>query len=212
MNLLVDFGFDDVGAYGSDQVYVKYHPIEAPEAGGLSALEYVQRFFPHYQADHHVQKFLVPIQQGFHQILFPDYHALQPQLFATRGSVGNAIKLAYLCHAASKQVRPGDVLLFYRSEDEQAVTSLGVVDQFEELSDAAKIAAMVSRRTVYSIKEIEDMAARPTKVILFRLIKHFPVPTTLQRLRKDGVVAGNIQSITKISDVAFSRVLTASGA
>lgn len=212
VNLLVDFGFDDVGTYGSDRVFVKRHPVNAPEPEGLSAHEYVRRFFPHYLADHHVQKFLVPIQQGFHQILFPDYHALQPQLFATRGSVGNAIKLAYLCHAASKQIRPGDVLLFYRSEDEQAITSLGVVDQFEELSDAAMIAAMVSRRTVYSIKEIEAMAARPTKVILFRHIKHFPAPTSLKRLRNDGVVTGNIQSITKISDVSFSRVLTASGA
>lgn len=212
VNLLVDFGFDEVGSYGSDRVYVKHHPVNAPEAEGISALEYVQRFYPHYQAGHHVQKFLVPIQQGFHQILFPDYHALQPLLFATRGSVGNAIKLAYLCHAASKQIRPGDILLFYRSGDEQAVTSLGVVDQFAELCDAASIAALVSRRTVYSIKEIEDMATRPTKVILFRLIKHFSFPVTLHRLLKDDVVSGSIQSITKISDVAFSRVLTVAGA
>nr|WP_279343759.1 N-acetyltransferase [Variovorax terrae] len=211
-NLLVDFGFHDVGLYGPDRVFVKRHPVNAPDAAGLSPLEYVQRFYPHYQAGPQVQKFLVPIQQGFHRILFPDYHALQPLLFAACGSVGNAIKLAYLCHAASKQIRPGDVLLFYRSEDEQAVTSLGVVDQFAVLSDAASIAALVSRRTVYSIKEIEDMAARPTKVILFRLVKHFSAPVSIKRLLTDGVVAGNIQSITKISDDAFSRVLTTAGA
>lgn len=212
VNLLVDFGFEEVGLYGTDQVFVKWHPVNAPDAAGLPALEYVRRFYPHYQAAHQVQKFLVPIKQEFHRILFPDYQALQSQLFAPQGSAGNAIKLAYLCHAASKQIRPGDVLLFYRSEDEQAVTSLGVVDQFAVLSDAASIAAMVSRRTVYSIKEIENMAARPTKVILFRLVRHFPAPASLKRLLDDGVVAGNIQSITKISDDAFSRVLAASGA
>jgi hypothetical protein len=212
VNLLVDFGFDDAGSYGRDRVFVKQHPVNAPDAVGLPPLEYVRRFYPHYQAGHRVQKFLVPIQQGFHRILFPDYHALQSLLFATRGSVGNAIKLAYLCHAASNQIRPGDVLLFYRSGDEQAVTSLGVVDQFAVLGDAASIAALVSRRTVYSIKEIEDMATRPTKVILFRLVKHFPAPAPLKRLLDDRVVAGNIQSITKISDDAFSRVLAAAGA
>lgn len=212
VNLLIDFGFYSVGIYGADQVFVKQHPVDAPDAADLSALEYVQRFYPHYQAGHQVQKFLVPIQHEFHRILFPDYHALQPLLFATRGSVGNAIKLAYLCHAATKQIRPGDVLLFYKSEDEQAVTSLGVVDQFAVLSDAASIAALVSRRTVYSIKEIADMATRPTKVILFRLVKHFPAQASLKRLLGDGVVAGNIQSITKISDDAFSRVLAATGA
>lgn len=193
-------------------MFVKQHPINAPDTEGLSPLEFVRRFYPHYQSGPQVQKFLVPIQQEFHRILFPDYHALQAQLFAPQGSVGNAIKLAYLCHAASKQIKPGDVLLFYRSEDEQAVTSLGIVDEFAVLSDVASIAAMVSRRTVYSIKEIEDMATRPTKVILFRLIQHFPTPPVLKRLLDDGVVAGNIQSITKISDDAFSRVLAAAGA
>lgn len=212
VNLLEDFGFYDVGSYGADRVYVKNHPITAPDPGGISALEYVRKFYPHFQTGPSINKFLVPIQQAFHEILFPDYHALQPLLFASYGSVGNAIKLAYLCHASSKQIRPGDVLLFYRSEDEQSVTSLGVVDQFAELSDAASIAALVSRRTVYSIKEIETMAVKPTKVILFRLIKHFSIPASLHRLRKDGVVSGNIQSITKISDVAFSRVLEAAGA
>lgn len=212
VNLLVDFGFEDVGLYGRDRVFLKQHPVKAPESAGLSALEFVRRFYPHYQAGHQVQKFLIPIQHEFHQVLFPDYQAIQSQLFAPYGSVGNAIKLAYLCHAASKQIRPGDVLLFYRSEDEQAVTSVGVVDQFAVLSDAASIAAMVSRRTVYSIKEIEDLATRPTKVILFRLVKHFPAPASLKRLLDDEVVAGNIQSITKISDEAFSRVLAAAGA
>lgn len=212
VNLLADFGFEDVGLYGTDRVFVKRHPVNAPDPAGLSAIEYVRLFYPHYQAGNQVQKFLVPIQQEFHRILFPDYRALQSQLFAPQGSVGNAIKLAYLCHAASKQIRPGDVLLFYRSEDEQAVTSLGVVDQFAVLSDAASIAAMVSRRTVYSIEEIRNMANRPTKVILFRLLKHFPAPPSLKRLLDDGVVAGNIQSITKISDEAFSRLLAAAGA
>lgn len=212
VNLLVDFGFDDVGSYGADRVFVKQHPVNAPDIAGISPLDFVRRFYPHYRDGHLVQKFLVPIQQEFHRILFPDYQALQAQLFAPRGSVGNAIKLAYLCHAASKQIRPGDVLLFYRSEDEQAVTSLGVVDQFAVLSDAASIAAMVSRRTVYSIQDIEGMSTRPTKVILFRLVKHFTTPVTLKRLLDDGVVAGNIQSITKISDDAFSRVLAAAGA
>lgn len=212
INLLVDFGFEDVGLYEGDRVFLKLHPVTAPDPAGISALEFVRRFYPHYQAGNQVQKFLVPIQRDFHRVLFPDYQAIQSQLFAPHGSVGNAIKLAYLCHAASNQIRPGDVLLFYRSEDEQAVTSLGVVDQFAVLSDAASIAAMVSRRTVYSIKEIEDIATRPTKVILFRLVQHFPEPASLKRLLDDAVVTGNIQSITKISDDAFSRVLAATGA
>lgn len=211
INLLVDFGFEDRGAYGSDRVFVKRHPITAPDDAGMPPLEYIQRFYPHYQAGPHVRKFLVPIQQGYHRILFPDYDAIQSLLFVAGGSIGNAIKLAYLCHAASMKIRPGDVLLFYRTEDEQAVTSLGIVDQFAVLEDASKIAALVSRRTVYSIKEIEAMASRPTKVILFRLVKHLIKPVSYQQLQNDGVVTGPIQSISNISDDKFSRVLAAGG-
>ncbi|MCU4120994.1 N-acetyltransferase [Variovorax sp. N23] len=212
VDLLLDFGFENRGPYGSDLVFVKQHPAMAPGAAALSPLEYVRMFYPHYQAGTHIRKFLVPIQQGFHRILFPDYQAVQSLLFGPVGSVGNAIKLAYLCHAATKEIQVGDVMLFYRSEDEQCVTSLGVVDQFAVLDDAAKIAALVSRRTVYSIKDIEHMAARPTKVILFRLVQHFSKPVPYQQLRTERVVTGPIQSITKISDVAFSRVLAAAGA
>ncbi|MBT2326897.1 GNAT family N-acetyltransferase [Variovorax paradoxus] len=211
IDLLLDFGFDERGSYGTDRVFVKPHPVAAPDAAGLQPLEYVRRFYPHYQAGTHVRKFLVPIKQGFHRVLFPDYHAVQSLLFASYGSVGNAIKLAYLCHATTKEIRAGDLVLFYRTEDEQAVTSLGVVDQFAVLDDAARIAALVSRRTVYSIKEIEDMAVRPTKVILFRLVKHLFKPVSYRQLLAERVVTGPIQSITKISDVAFSRVLSAAG-
>jgi ribosomal protein S18 acetylase RimI-like enzyme len=209
VNLLIDFGFEDHGAYGTDRVFVKRHPITAPDDAGMPPLEYIQRFYPHYQTGAHVQKFLVPIQQGYHRILFPDYDAVQSLLFVAGGSIGNAIKLAYLCHAASMKIRPGDVLLFYRTEDEQAITSLGVVDQFAVLDDASKIAALVSRRTVYSIKEIESMASRPTKVILFRLVKHLAKSVSYKQLQNDGVVTGPIQSITSISDEKFSSVLAA---
>jgi len=211
LDLLLDFGFTDSGSYNGDRVFVKQHPVLPPVAPHATPLEYVQKFYPHYQDGPQIRKFLVPIKEGYHRILFPDYEGIQSALFATTGSVGNAIKLAYLCHAASNKLRPGDVLLFYRTGDEQMVTSLGVVDQFAVLSDAARIAALVSRRTVYSIQEIERMAAKPTKVILFRLVKHFSTPIHYQRLLFDRVVEGNIQSITKISDVAFSRVLKASG-
>lgn len=211
VNLLSDFGFDDRGGYGNDRVFVKVHPQKAPSLSGLDPFTYVQRFYPHYQADTNVRKFLVPIQSGFHQILFPDYQGAQSVLFLAGGNVGNAIKLAYLCHAQTKEIRAGDIVLFYRTGDAQSVTSLGVVERFEVLQDAARIAALVRRRTVYSIGEIEEMAAQPTKVILFRLVEHLPRSVTYQRLLDDSIVSGPIQSITKIPDVAFSRVLAAAG-
>jgi hypothetical protein len=210
IRVLMDFGFEERGTYRGDMVLVKPHPVVQPPSNGVSPSEYVRRYFPHYRSDSSVQKFLVPIQPHYHEILFPDYAPIQPGLFAPMGNVGNAIKLAYLCHAQTKSIRPGDVLLFYRSDDEMAVTSLGVVEQFEVSSDGPQIASLVSRRTVYSLDEINELAKKPTKVILFRLVSHFSTAVPYEQLMRDGVVTGRIQSIRKVSDVSFSRVLAAS--
>lgn len=210
IRLLQDFGFEEHGMYAGDLVLVKLHPKVAPDSTLLPPLDYTRRFFPHFRRDTAVQKFLIPIQPHFHEMLFPDYKALQSRLFGSASNVGNAIKLAYLCHAQTNAIKVGDVVLFYRTEDEKAVTSVGVVDRFEVLEDAARIASLVSRRTVYDIQQIDELAKRPTKVILFRLVEHLPASVPYDRLLRERVVRGPIQSICKVSDDAFARVLAAS--
>lgn len=211
VRLLEDFGFSPRGTYGNDVVLVKEHPRAAPGAGDVSPLEYARRYFPHYRRDASVQKFIVPIRPQYHDILLPDYNPHQGRLFGVQNNTGNAIKLAYLCHAPTSSILPGDVLLFYRSIDEKAVTSVGVVDDFKILRDAAEIASLVSRRTVYSQREIEKMATTATKVILFRLVEHLPRQVSYTQLQQACGVAGQILSIRKIQDDQFSRILNAAG-
>jgi predicted GNAT family N-acyltransferase len=207
-NLIEDFGFEFVGVYENDGVYVKSHPIQAP-AIQMDPFEYAKRFYPHYLSGQRVQKFLVPIQLQFHNILFPDYqrpgNALPRE--HPRRHVGNAIKLAYLCHAQNKRLRPGDIVLFYRSRDLKAVTTLGIVESYVASTSAEEIARIVSRRTVYSDRQIEQLAQSETKVMLFRLIRHFDEPITYAELRRSRVVRGAPQSIMVISDESFSRIL-----
>jgi len=205
LDLLSDFGFEKRGMYGTDIMLVKMHPSSAPTVD-IAAIDYARRFFPHYRKDATVRKFLVPIQPQYHQILFPEL-ARQVQLFGGNSVAGNAIKQAYLCKAPSKQVRPGDVVLFYRTGDEKSVTTIGIVERYEVHDDATNIMQIVSRRTVYSQKEIEAMPKTPTKVMLFRLVGHFSTPIPFSSLTHESIVSGAIQSITKISDDSFSRLL-----
>lgn len=209
IRLLQEFGFEERGLYAGDLVLVKSHPVISPDASLFPPLEYARKYFPHFRHDSVVQKFLIPIQPHFHETLFPDYQPIQPRLFNSSNNIGNAIKLAYLCHAQTKSINVGDLVLFYRTDDEKSVTSIGVVDRFEVLDDAAQIASLVSRRTVYAIEQIDEMARRPTKVILFRLVRHLPKPVSYDSLQRESVVSGPIQSIQKISDESFSRVLAA---
>ena len=132
-------------------------------------------------------------------------------LFNQPNFVGNAIKLAYLCHAQTKQIKAGDIVLFYRSLDDMALTSIGIVELYEELRDPMVIAQKVSRRTVYSMEEIINMAQRNTKVMLFRLVGHFQRPISYGWLTQNNVVNGAIQSIRKIEDQAFESVINHAG-
>jgi hypothetical protein len=205
LELLSDFGFQRRGMYGTDIMLVKAHP-SLPPVEDIPALDYAKLYFPHYRKDASVQKFLVPIQPQYHQVLFPEL-SRQGQLFNGNSVAGNAIKQAYLCKAPSNQVHAGDIVLFYRSKDEMAVTTIGIVERYETHTEAAKIMQLVSRRTVYSQSEIEAMTNKSVRVMLFRLVGHFNKPISLASLKHDANVSGKLMSITKISDDSFSRIL-----
>lgn len=213
IKLLDDFGFLRHGSYRGDDVFVKDHPIHAPSPL-LPPLEYACRFFPHYRTDSAVDKYIVPIQPKFHEILFPDYASARQRqlgLFSVGGDVGNAIKLAYLCHAQTKTIRQGDLVYFYRTRDEQVITTVGVVDRFEVMHDASAIASLVSRRTVYDREQIELMAKKPTKVMLFRSMEHLSKQVSYEQLLHEGIVTGPIQSIRRIDNESFSRLVRTLG-
>lgn len=212
--LLEEFGFVAIGDYGGDVVWVKEHPIAAP-AIDVPATEYVRRYFPHFRQDPAIGKYLVPIKPEYHEILFPDYlrpNVQQLALFeAAPGDVGNAIKLAYLCHAATKSVSPGDILLFYRTHDDMLLTTVAVVDDFKILRDPADIANLVRRRTVYSVTDIEQMAKKDVKVMLFRFIKHLPRPLSFEEMNNHGFITGPIQSVSRLDEDVYQRLANAAG-
>lgn len=215
--LLEDFGFSQIGIHpgtdGRDVTYLKRHPVLPPE-DATPPFEYLRRYFPHFKAGRDINKYIVPIRPEFHRVLFRDYESpndRQFMLFEPTNTAGNAIKQAYLCHAQLRQMAPGDIVLFYRSDDERAITSLGIVEHYQALNDAAAIARLVSRRTVYTMVEIERMASQDTKVMLFRIVHHFSNPVTHAWLQENGLVKGNIQSIRSLTHQIFERIIQHAG-
>lgn len=208
--LLADFGFSKAGTYRSDVVYLKQHPESSPNEE-CAPFDYCRRYFPHFRHDASIRKFIIPIQPEFHRILFSDYYSpfdSQLTLFDSAHSASNAIKQAYLCNTKIQAIKVGDVVLFYRSRDEQAVTSLGIVEQYDSLQDVSEIIRRVRRRTVYNLDQITKMASKPTKVMLFRLVKHFVHPPSFNWLKQNRVVNGNIQTIREIDDDAYERLIS----
>lgn len=202
-DLCEDFGFCFFGGHKGDSVYVKEHPANAPRLE-IPPFDYHRRFYPHFRCDKEVQKFIVPIRPEFHAILFPDIQQ-QPSLFL-EGTAGNAIKQAYLCHSRVGGISTGDLVLFYRSRDQRAITSVGIVEETVDSTDRDQILEMVSKRTVYSSSDITAMARHTTKVILFRLAIHLQKAVDYGWMKQAGVVKGQIQTIRRINHESFQRI------
>jgi hypothetical protein len=207
--LFNDFGFYVYGVdlKGRDNVFVKDFPKTFP-INDNDPLEYAIKYFPLLKISSN-SVYIVPIQPNFHNILFPELkNKIQCDLFDDyTSSAGNTIKKAYLCNTNTRSIRSGDILFFYRTLDDKAITSYGVVDQFYIESDPEKIFQWVSKRTVYSYDEIELMSGKDIKIILFRLVKHLENYIGFNELKQLQVVSGPIQSVTRITDYKIKNII-----
>lgn len=179
-------------------------PHQGSRTEGMSALDYHVRYGPPALAIETGRVFVVPIEPKWHRVLFPDAEPFDGALLpATAGLAiqpfGNALRKAYLCNSSSRLLRPGDTLLFYRSEDEKAVYVVGVCEDVMVSASAEHIAATVGRRTVYSMDDIAAMARnRDVLVVQFRQDRILTEePIDLEELLAAGVVRSWPQSITR---------------
>ncbi len=171
------------------------------EQAASSPLESHVRFGPPHLRLSETTPHFVPVEPRWHRVLFPDAEpadegALFSAVEVIHRPVGNALRKAYLCRAQTRQVRPGDPLLFYRSGDEQSVYVIGVCEAAHVSRDPGEIAALVGQRTVYSLDEIrEQTRAGEVLVLLFRqdrVLRDRPI--TLPEAEAAGLVVSHPQS------------------
>jgi hypothetical protein len=217
VQLISEYGFikSARNAKGED-VFLKRLVTDVRESEGLSPVEIAKRFFPSFCDGTSIRKFIVPIRPEFHVRLFTDFPGRQTTIPEHCGEFvieGNTIKKAYICHSKSKRMRPGDVVLFYRSQDWQRLTHLGVIEDVHRLSGNQEdtIMRLVAKRTAYSQSQICEVARKPTLVILF--MQHFCLPNQLSydELTRIGAIRGSLQSITEIDDDKYLEVRKRSG-
>lgn len=188
--LLERFGFFHYDDHAGERRYVKQ--LVPGDAGhtDLSPLDYHVRFGPPAVRLVDGQVFVIPIQPGFHEGLFPDAPSQQMSMITPR-PFGNALRKAYLSRANIRSARPGATLLFYRSEDHQAVTAVGVLEDSMVSADADRILAFVGSRTVYSAEEVGIMARQgDVLAFLFRQDRFLEIPIRLHELTANGLLAG----------------------
>lgn len=199
--LIEDFGFEKVGklAKNDEPVYLKKI---IPETTDLPAMEIARKYYPSFKDDESIRKFVIPIFPEFHDILFPEYRNRQMKItdYGEINIPGNTIKKAYLSSRCSSKMRMGDIIVFYRSHDQKAITSLGIVDQEPVMTnDINELNRIVGKRSVYLEEELKEKAKNSAFIIRFKHHFFLPKPLSLNELMDKGILNGPPQSITEIN-------------
>lgn len=211
VNLIEDFGFYKIAKKNGEDIFIKKL---VPDEDLELPIEIAKRFYPSFYDGRKVRKFIVPIRPEYHNKLFTESQWRQPFLFEYREPIieGNTIKKAYLCHSKIRKLSKGDILLFYRSIDEKKLTSLGVIERlYNDVKDPDTILRYVGKRTVYTRSEVEEIAKKPTKIILFKWHFHFENRLALSYLLGNNILSGPPQSIVEISHEKYQKIKNAGG-
>lgn len=219
IDLLIAFGFEDVGPHPTgERRYAKR--LTAPSGGHSSTdpLAFHIKYGPPALLIDPDQTVIIPIRPEYHEGLFPDAPTepgapLQlPGLAAPRPH-GNALRKAYLCRAAIRTLAEGAALLFYRSEDRQAVTAIGVLEAHLISSDPGALLDFVGTRTVYSAEEVAAMASTGEVLALrFRQDRFLEPPITIDEMQGARAVKRAPQSIHRVHKEAIPWLKSRIGA
>ena len=207
VSLLTDFGFTKFGDYNNDTTYVKNMRVGVWK-GSVDRNDYVKYAIAHYPhiIDIGVKKYIVPIRPHYHDLLFPDRSQYQDLFQGGLSSESNAIKKAYLCKSPIRDLRPGDLLFFYRSKDSQSICSVGIAEKIKRFTNADDLISFVSKRTVYTHEEMRKFISKgEVLAILFRLIRYLKQPVERKSLLDNGV-KGQIQTIREMSESAYRQL------
>ncbi|WP_245650342.1 GNAT family N-acetyltransferase, partial [Millisia brevis] len=144
IDLMGMFGYNDIGRSARGEVVLakRYQPRDR----ALSPLDFHVAYGPPAVSDQ-ASVFVIPIVERWHDQLFPECvpkseQLMFPGLDGTTYPWGNALRKSYLCNAPTRQLKPGDAILFYRS-GRQTVSVVGVVEETSRSSDAEEVLNMV---------------------------------------------------------------------
>ena len=222
IDLLEEFGFDRTKEKSDGElVYEKPFYATPPDPDPNSDLYELARVsYPAIPMRSRQIAYAVPIQEAWHDVLFPDLdRRRQGDLFSVSGQgagprrPGNTIRKVYICHTGTTTIERGVLLAFYKcksaEEPSQAVTAFGIAEGLRLARSTEEVVRLTGGRSVYTRRQIEEFGAsmnRPVKVIDFLLVGYAVPPMKLNELRSDGVFTAPPQSITKLSAEKAAQV------
>jgi len=218
INFLERFGFFVSSEISEGEIMLEKRLIPERAEEDLPPFEFHTKFYPKYRHDNEISKFFIPIKPKYHERLFPEIKpkvkSKQLSLFPDdnkepNGVPGNTIRKVYLCRASSKQIKTGDILIFYKSES-SFITSIGIIESIHEPRDFKELIQMTAKRSVYSSKEQEKLmekGGKPLRVINFYLVGHFTKFIKLKELKDGKILKGAPQSISVTPNDNYKQIM-----
>jgi GNAT superfamily N-acetyltransferase len=224
IDLLRHYGFEETKRLQNGELVLEKVITNGPLPPLASdTLEYDRLHYPRFYDGPLAQKFIVPIQPDYHRRLFPEiafgtelplfpHESFAPVLTLGQDRTpGNTIRKVYLCRAQTRQMSPGDLLVFYVSKDEgyagsQSITTIGVIEKISEVRSAEDLMRATAKRSVFSAIDLSSMATAsnaPVKVIDFLLAAHADPPVSLRSLMSERILAAAPQSITRLNEARY---------
>jgi hypothetical protein len=218
---LEEWGFARHGtkrsAAGEEQVFVRNFRPRADQNAPQDVFPYVARA---------ARKFIVPIRPEYHTELLPDsiLRTESPQDFVENRPNRNAIHKVYISRSIERGMRPGDVIVFYRTKSPDGpayytavATTLGVIDSVAiDIGSEAEFIALCRKRSVFSDKELAEYwnynpRSRPF-VVNFLYVYSLPRRPNLRELLENGVIQQAPRGFEPLADDAFNTLLRISNA
>jgi len=217
IGLLIDWGFVLFGVKhtptGDEKVYVKdFNPV--PDA------EHPKQTYPFI--DRKRRYFIVPIYPQYHTELFPDsiLNNESPDDFIENQPHRNAIQKVYISRSFYKNLKPGDVIVFYRTGGyyRGVVTTIGVVENtIVNIRNENEFINRCRKRSVFTDEELREhwnynQTNRPF-IVNFLYIYSLPRRPNLRSLIDMGIIRDTSsvpRGFEEITNDQFELILGAS--
>lgn len=173
-------------------------------------------------------KFLVPIYPKYHTELFPDsiLKTESPINFIESKPNRNAISKVYISRSINRNLRSGDIIIFYRTQSggsgyyTSVTTTIGVIQNIiTDIPSESKFIELCRKRSVFSDQELrEHWNYRPSMrpfIVNFLYVHSFPKRMNLEALINAGVIQSTDSAprgFESISNDQFIRIMEGSHA
>ena len=213
IKLLEDWGFKYHGtkdsSSGEEQVYVR----DFSKKFDINNIRHTYPFICGRK-----RKFIVPIRPEYHTDLLPDSILTneKPENFLENKSHRNAIHKVYISRSIRRDMKKGDIILFYRTGGRyiSVITTIGIVDSvIDGISDKDKFVGLCKARSVFSDNELRARWNDNTRpfIVNFLYIARFPTPflnlDKLVDLRIISSLADAPRGFEKISEDNFNLLM-----